>query len=96
MNDKVISLANKTGNGTMQSPQQALEEAMRCIGKEGAFEEGKKVLIIALDDTTGSYRTNWIQAGMKMSECLTLCEVAKVTFLEEMNYINSTVYLEED
>lgn len=86
--DKIVSLANKANNSIMQSPLQALEDAISSIGKEAAFKDGKKLLIIALDDTDGQYKTNWIQAGMKMSECLTLCEVAKISFLDEMNYVN--------
>jgi hypothetical protein len=84
--DKVISMANKTGNAMMQTPEQALQVALTDIGKHGAFKEGKKLLILALDDNE-QYSVSFIQAGMKMSECLTLCEVAKTIFLTKMEYI---------
>jgi hypothetical protein len=86
MSNDIINLANKTNDGTKQSPEQALSTALDDLGKYGAFEKGKKLLILALDDTDG-YSVSFIQAGMKMSECLTLCEVAKTLFLSEMEYI---------
>ena len=87
MAEKIVNLGDVTGNGFMRNPEQALKDALDCVGKEGAFENGKKVLILALDDSDGSYEVNFMQAGMKMSECIALCEVAKTVFLEEMNYI---------
>ena len=86
--NKVVSMADMTGDGTFASPRQALEDAINSIGKEdcGAFKEGKKLLILVLDDEGDLYDTSFIQAGMKMSECLALCEVAKQVFLEEMGY----------
>jgi glucan biosynthesis protein len=86
MNDDVISMANKMNDGSFHTPKQALEEAISEIGKSGAFKEGKKVLVLALDDN-GGYNISFIQAGMKMSECVSLCEVAKTLFLGEMDYI---------
>ena len=83
----VTKLSDKAGDGTMQSPQQALEAALNDIGKYGAFENGKKLLILALDDTQKNYNVSFIQAGMKMSECISLCETAKTIFLREMDYI---------
>lgn len=83
---KVISLAGVTGDAGFQSPEQLLREAIKEIGKSGAFEKGEKLLILALDDN-GQYDISFMQAGMKMSECVTLCEVAKTIFLREMEYI---------
>lgn len=86
MSDKIISMADKANDATFQSPKQALEDALNDTGKEGALKKGKKVLILAIDDTDGCYDISWYQAGMKMSECLTLCEVSKAKFLEEIGY----------
>lgn len=88
MTDKVISLASKTNDGTKQTPRQALEDALNDIGERGAFEKGQKLLILALDDTSDNYAVSFVQAGMKMSECLSLCEVAKTVFLEQMDFID--------
>lgn len=85
--DNVINMANAGRNAMLQSSRQALEEAIIDIdNKRGAFAEGKKVLIIALDDSTGEYCISWIQAGMKMSECMALCDIAKGCFKGEMGY----------
>ena len=90
MTDKVESMAKYTSDATFQTPLQALEDAVNDIGKHGSFKNGKKLLILALDDTSGEYKISFIQAGMKMSECLTLCDISKTLFLEEMGYINIT------
>ena len=88
MSKKVLSMADAARDGTLQTPKQALEAAIDEIGKRGAFENGKKLLIIALDEggNKDMYRISFVQAGMKMSECLTLCEVAKTLFLDELGY----------
>jgi hypothetical protein len=56
------------------------------IGTRGAFKQGKKLLILALDDTDGMYNISFVQAGMKFSECIVLCEAAKQTFLRDMRF----------
>lgn len=85
--DVVVSMAEVTGNGMQQSPEQALQDALDYVGERGAFKSGKKLLVLALDDNEGIYHVNYIQAGMRMSECLALCRVAETLFLSEMNYI---------
>ena len=42
---------------------------------------------LARQTDTLNYEVSFVQAGMKMSECLTLCEISKSLFLEQMNYI---------
>ena len=87
MSDNILSLSEHTNDATMRSVEDALQDAINCIGKEGSFVNGKKVLILALDDTDGEYKITFIQAGLKMSECLGLCEVSKAIFLEQMGYV---------
>ncbi|OEU65363.1 MAG: hypothetical protein BA863_01810 [Desulfovibrio sp. S3730MH75] len=54
---------------------------------EAAFKDGKKLLVLALDEGDGSeYSISFIQSGMRMSQCLALCEAAKTLFLDEMGY----------
>lgn len=85
MSDNILSLS-KHNNSSMRSVEDALKEALESVGKDGAFAQGKKVLILALDDTNDKYQVSFIQAGMKMSQCLSLCEVSKAIFLNEMEY----------
>ena len=73
----VESLSEHTNNGKLRSPEQCLKECLEHIGELGALKDGKKILVIALDDTKENYQMNWYQAGMKMSECISVCEVAK-------------------
>ncbi len=86
MTDNVLSMSKATGDASLRSPEQALQDALDTIGKEGAFKDGKKLLVLALDEQNDQYKISWMQAGMKMSECVTLCEMAKGLFKEEMNY----------
>jgi len=84
---KVVNLGKSANNGMVTSPETALTDALEAVkDKSGAFA-GKKILILALDETDGNYHVHWMQAGMKMSQCLSLCEVAKIQFLTEMQYI---------
>ena len=85
--ENTIKLSSKTNNGFMSTIEDALKDALESTGKEGAFEKGTKVLILALDDTDENYSISFIQGGMKMSECVGLCETAKTIFLNEMNYV---------
>jgi len=83
---KVIDMSEHSNDGVLRSVESALNDAIECIGKEGAFINGKKVLILALDDTDGEYKVTWIQAGMKMSQCMALSAVAQKLFIDEMGY----------
>ena len=76
----IKSMSAHTGDGTLRSPQQCLEECLEDIGKRGAFKDGKKLLVLCVDDTKGDYSISFAQAGMKMSECVTLCEISKSIF----------------
>ena len=74
--NNVIGLSEATGNAVFQSPEQVLRDAIKETGSDGSFMGGEKLLILGVDDN-GQYSVSFMQAGMKMSECLTLCEVGK-------------------
>jgi len=82
----VTKMGSVANNAIMISPRQALEDAIEALGKQNAFKDGKKIMIIALDESDGEYSISFIQAGMRMSECIALCEIAKSVFMEEMGY----------
>ena len=84
----IIGLGAHTNDSTFVSPEMALNDALGDIGKRGAFEKGKKLLILALDDTDGCYSISFTQAGMKSSEMVALCEIAKTIFLEQLGYLS--------
>ena len=72
--NKIINMAAATQDGTKQSPEL------------WAFEKGKKLIILALDDTDDEYAISWCQAGMKASEMVALLDVAKSCLLSDMGY----------
>jgi hypothetical protein len=84
---KVISMAEATNDGTKRSPEDCLKDCLNDVGVAGALENGKKVLVLALDESDGNYGVSWYQAGMTCSQMIALCEVAKTIFLTDMNYI---------
>jgi len=86
MSDKVVELSKFSQNAAHRNPEQLLEEVLEYV-REGAFKGFKKMLVLTLDEEDEQYKVYWCQAGMNMSQCLTLCEVGKVEFLKQMNYI---------
>ena len=89
MTDKLISMADRLNNAKFATPENALREALLDIGVRGAFKEGKQLLVLALDrgSKDDKYSISFVQAGMSMSDCIGLCEIAKTLFLTEMEYI---------
>lgn len=86
MTDDVVHLGKVKRDGMMFTPEQTLRECIADLGKRGAFEKGKKLIVLCLDDTDECYRVSFQQCGMRMSECVTLCEIGKTLFKEEMEY----------
>lgn len=83
----VKSMSEYANDGRLRSPEDCLKECLKYIGERGAFKSGKKLLVICVDDTENNYSVSWAQAGMKMSQCISACEVAKTLFLSEMGYV---------
>lgn len=87
MSNNIESMAEASGNAKMHTPEMALKDALKMVGKEGTFKNGTKLMVLALDDRSNNYDLSFIQAGMSSSECVALCEVAKTRFLSHMGYI---------
>lgn len=84
--ENIVNMAFHSGSAKMLSPEGALREALKDIGENGAFKDGKKLLILALDESNDEYSISFIQAGMSMSECISLCEISKSVFKNQMGY----------
>ena len=83
---KIVKLSKEANNGKMRTPIDSLEEAIEDF-KNGELKGYNKILIIPLKASNEIYDVTFIQAGMTMSECIALIEIAKTTFLKEMGYI---------
>ncbi len=79
------SMADTTNSSKHDSPEQMLERALARVGKQGPLENGKKALLLVLDDTDGCYDVAWMNAGMSYSQCVALMEYVKFTMLYEMS-----------
>jgi len=77
---EVISMAKKTESGTRCSIEDMLKDILEDKERLGQYN---KALVLLLNDE-GQYTTGFNQAGMKMSECISLCEIGKDMFKEEM------------
>jgi hypothetical protein len=86
MTDKIISLAQHANSALHRNPEQMLLEALKEV-REGAWTNNHKMLILTVDEENDSYRLNWMQTGMRMSQCIAMCEVGKAKFMTEMGYI---------
>lgn len=82
----VTNFAKATNNGQIRTPEETLKDALEHIGKHDAFKNGKKLLVLCVDDTDNNYKVNFVQGGMTMSQCLLLCEVAKQIFIKDLGY----------
>lgn len=82
-----IKLSEMSNRGDLQSPEDCLKDALADVGKRGALEHGKKIIVLALDDANNEYNVHFYQAGMNMSQCIALAEVGKALFLQQMDFI---------
>lgn len=84
MNDKVTSICwseerNLPGPATVTA---ALEDALACHRERGT---AVKCLVFTLDDTGPMYNTSYWNAGMKVSEIITLLEIYKARALATLD-----------
>jgi hypothetical protein len=87
MADNVINMGKATENSMLITPEQCLKDCLENdLGKRGAFKDGKKILIIALDDTEGRYSFSFSQAGLKVSEIIGLLSILKKYFINLMGF----------
>ncbi|MCP4374045.1 MAG: hypothetical protein GY797_38960 [Deltaproteobacteria bacterium] len=84
---KVESIGHLKDDALLVTPEQCIKSVLEDdLGKRGAFKNGKKVIVIALDDTDGDYNISFSQGGFRMSELLSLMDVFKKHVLGIMGY----------
>lgn len=88
MSNNITNLGMYAQDARMISPEGCLRNCIaEDIGKRGAFKKGKKLIIICLDDLDEGYTISWSQAGMKVSEIISLLDVAKHEFIRQMDLV---------
>ena len=81
---KISYIADKTGNSSDWTVTQMLQDALADETIiDGTFD---KAVLIKLNDKNGDYHVGFSQAGLSMSECLALADIAKDLFKEQMGY----------
>ena len=63
----------------------SLYEAMDAVQND-VFPANKAVVLL-LDDSDGNFNVRFVNAGMKMSECVVLAECGKMQFLQDMGHV---------
>jgi len=63
-----------------------LHEAISRV-ENGEDFQYKRAVLLLLDKEDDTYNVGFMNAGLSMSECISLTEVAKTQFLNEMCYI---------
>ncbi len=79
--DKVVYLGERADARMWTIPQM-----LRAAGSHAKKQGYNKALVLFLDDTEDNYRVGYMQAGMRRSEMLSLCDVIKGVIKEEMGY----------
>lgn len=74
---KVVDLNDRVDDARFMTPKRLLEESAAECGVSDAFEKGRKLLVICLDDTDDQYNVSWRNAGLKTSEIVSLLEYLK-------------------
>ena len=83
-----MSKVTHIGNIAELNIKQTLEKALiDCDNPDKHIGHSNKMLIITLDDSE-IYDFGFINAGLSMSECLSLLECCKMLVLDEMEIIN--------
>ena len=83
MTANVISMAERTNDGTLETPEQLLERTLARIWS-GELGQYNKAIVLMLDDEAGGYSVKAIQCGMHHSESIALLEFGKDTYLRAM------------
>ncbi len=81
MSDKIIEFTHYSNNSKSWTPKQMLEEAIKRVSPGGDREDVKKAIVIYLDDNK-VYRTDYNQAGMKVSEVVALLQTVLSEYVD--------------
>jgi len=84
---KVIRMADSSGDSFHDTPLSLLQEAIKDITEDRSnLARCNKLLILGLNTEDDMFDVSFMQARMRMSECVTLCTAANTIFLREMGY----------
>ena len=84
--DKVTKLSEVTDNNRFRSTKEALEDSLLCIDDDAGGFAGKKILILALDDTHGDYTVSFQRSNLSDTESIALVRIAESMFLKDMGF----------
>lgn len=80
----VISLAEKSGNANHWTVEQMLEDLLEEV--RSGRRTATKAVVLLLDDSGERYDIGYRNAGMRLSELVTLMDVAKTDVKKDMGY----------
>lgn len=81
---KITKLGYLKNDAKLLTPTDCIQDCLENdIGKRGAFKEGKKAIIIGLDDNNNNYTWSFNQAGMTATEIIALLEIVKKQIIDQ-------------
>jgi hypothetical protein len=84
-NDRVINMAEKMQDSRLWTPEQVLDDVKKEIAS-GEIK-AKMLMVIYLDEDDDHYSPGFTQAGMRVSQIVSLCEAVKTLALQQMGLI---------
>lgn len=85
--NNITRLSDHADNGDMWTPIDALKDAIKEFEEGGEFHGVKKVMVLFVDDREEKYETTFRQAGMSSVDCISLCEISKIKFMKNMDFL---------
>lgn len=83
MSNEVIKFSEKSNSSFHWLPEDVLVEALKRV-RSGEWEGRRKIIVLSVDDTEGSFTVSELQSGMRLSQEITVLEFAKHSILKEM------------
>lgn len=80
--DNVTNLFDVDPTSKRWTVEEMLLDALEDV--RSGERKANKAIVLFLDDEGGKYLHGYNQAGLRMSECVLLCEMGKTMFKEEM------------
>ena len=81
---KITHLSHRCSDGTKWTVEQMLEDALSDLREHRRAPT--KAIVIFLDDESLKYDVGFSQAGLSLSQAISLIEVAKSSLLREIGY----------
>jgi len=78
-------MADIREDNNLVTPEQTLEDALAAI-RDGTVKPRSLLILMINGDDPSTYDLKWFASKLRSSEIISLCSVAKASFLKGMGY----------